>query len=227
MKALRIIAVVLFIFVITVLTVSYFFKQHICQLYSQNVSNAPYDVVIIPGLPYDTPSPNNLFKARMFWSKSLYDNGTVKHIIYSGSAVHTPFVEGEVMRRIALQMGLPSNVVFAETKALHTTENISYCLQLADSLGFKKVAVATDPFQSLFLERHISKNNLPLAILPFSLDSFKAFDKRQWPDFDAEKALVKGFVPLKERTAGNSFWKFPFSLIFAPPFKRQILRYNG
>jgi vancomycin permeability regulator SanA len=204
-KALRIIATVLLVLVIAVLTVSYFFKQHIAYLYAQNAVGAPYDVVIIPGLPYDAPVPNGLFKARMLWSKSLFDNGTVKHIIYSGSAVHTPYVEGEVMKSIALQMGLPAQVLFAETKALHTTENISYCLQLADSLGFKKIAVATDPFQALFLERHISKSKLPVAILPFPLDSFKAFEKRPWPDFNAENALVKDFVPLKERAAGNSF----------------------
>lgn len=204
-KFLRILIVVIVLLAATAAVVTFLFKRHITNLYIENTARAPYDVVIIPGLPYDTPTPNNLFKARMFWSKSLYDNGTVKHIIYSGSAVHTPFVEGEVMKGIALQMGLPADVVFAETKALHTTENISYCLQLADSLGLKKVAVATDPFQSLFLERHLSKNKLPVAILPFPLDSFKAFEKRQWPDFDAEKALVKGFVPLKERAAGNSF----------------------
>jgi vancomycin permeability regulator SanA len=198
-KALRIVVFVLFVLGITVVVVSYFFKFHIRHLYTESAARAPYDVVIIPGLPFDTPVPNNLFKARMLWSKSLYDNGVVTHIIYSGSAVHTPFVEGQIMKSIAEQMGIPPQVVFAETKALHTTENIRYGLQLADSLGFKKVAVATDPFQALFLERYIKKNHLPVALLPFDLDSFQAYERLSLPFYDARSAQIPNFVPLKQR----------------------------
>lgn len=199
MKAIRIIAVVLLVLVITVLTVSYFFKHHIRYLYSQNAKSAPYDVVIIPGLPYDAPVPNGLFKARMLWSKSLFDKGMVKNIIYSGSAVHTPYVEGEVMKAISARMSIPSQHTFAETRALHSTENIDYGLQLADSLGFKKVAVATDPFQTFFLERHVKKNHLPVALLPFDLDSFKAYEHLFLPFYDARGVQIPNFVPLKER----------------------------
>jgi vancomycin permeability regulator SanA len=198
-KALRIVAIVLLVLVIAVLTVSYFFKQHIGHLYAQNAVAAPYDVVIIPGLPYDAPVPNGLFKARMLWSKNLFDKGIVKNIIYSGSAVHTPYIEGKVMKAISARMGIPAQHTFAETRALHTTENVDYCLQLADSLGFKKVAVATDPFQTFFLERHVKKNHLPVALLPFHLDSFKAYERLALPFYDARKVQIPNFVPLKER----------------------------
>lgn len=168
-------------------------------MYTQNAMSAPYDAVIIPGLPYDAPVPNGLFKARMLWSKSLFEKGIVRNIIYSGSAVHTPYIEGEVMKAISARLGIPAQHTFAETRALHTTENVDYGLQLADSLGFKKVAVATDPFQTFFLERHVKKNHLPLALLPFDLDSFKAYERLSLPFYDARKVQIPNFVPLKER----------------------------
>lgn len=164
-----------------------------------NASKAPFDAVIIPGLPFDTPTPNNLFKARMVWSKSLFDKGLVKNVIYSGSAVHTPYVEGEIMKAIALQMGLPAANVYAEVNAQHTTENVDYGLQLARSLGFQKVAVASDPFQTIFLKHHIAQHQLPVALLPFALDSFSAFKKYSFPLIDYRQFLVQNFVPLKER----------------------------
>ncbi len=196
---MRIVVIVLFVVGITVVVVSYFFKQHIRYLYTQNAMSAPYDAVIIPGLPYDTPVPNNLFKARMLWSKNLFDKGIVENIIYSGSAVHTPYTEAEIMKAISALMGIPAQHTFAETRALHTTENVDYGLLLADSLGFKKVAVATDPFQTFFLERHVKKNHLPVALLPFDLDSFKAYERLSLPFYDARKVQIPNFVPLKER----------------------------
>ena len=189
----------------TAAVVTFLFKRHITQLYLENAALAPYDVVIIPGLPYDAPVPNGLFKARMLWSKNLFDKGIVKNIIYSGSAVHTPYVEGEVMKAISARMGITAQHTFAETKALHTTENVDYGIKLADSLGFKRVAVATDPFQTFFLERHIKRNHLPVALLPFHLDSFKAYERLSLPFYDARKVQIPNFVPLRERHVGNSF----------------------
>lgn len=135
----------------------------------------------------------------MLWSKSLFDKGLAKNIIYSGSAVHTPYVEGEIMKAIALQMGLPVSNVYAEVNAQHTTENVDYGLQLAHSLGFQKIAVASDPFQTIFLKQHIAKHQLPVALLPFDLDSFTAFKKYSFPHIDYRQFLIQHFVPLKER----------------------------
>ncbi|MCW5908199.1 MAG: YdcF family protein [Chitinophagales bacterium] len=199
MKFLKRFLLLLFIAGFTALAITWWLKSSTRQLYVLNVSEAPYDAVIIPGLPFDTPVPNNLFKARILWSKSLFNKGLVKNIIYSGSAVHTPYVEGEIMKAIALQMGLPSANIYAEVNAQHTTENIDYSLQLARTLRFQKIAVASDPFQTIFLKRHIAKHQLEVALLPFDLDSFPAFKKYSFPLIDYRKFSVQNFVPLKER----------------------------
>lgn len=199
MKKLKWVLGVVVVLLVLGFTLTQYFKYSIRQLYTVNAAAAPYDVVIIPGLPFDTPTPNNLFKARMLWSKDLYDKGLVKNIIYSGAAVHTPYIEGEVMKEISMLLGIPAEHTFAETKAEHTVNNIEEGLKLARQMGFSKVAVATDPFQTAFLKRHIDKNKLPIALLPFDLDSFSRFEKQALPHFNSERAFVKDFVPLKER----------------------------
>lgn len=176
-------------------------RKKAAATYNTYVSQGPYDVIIVPGLPFDTvdSKSNILFKARIFWAKYLYNKGIAKHIIFSGSAVHSPYVEGEVMKMLADSMGIPSDKTFIEDKALHSTENIDYGIQLANSLGFHKIAVASDPFQCLFLQKYITSKNYSVGILPFNLDSMKSYN-RPLPRIDVEKAFVRNFVPLDERS---------------------------
>ena len=48
-------------------------KRSTLKTYNQNVVTAPYDVIIVPGIPYDTGHQNILLKVRLFWAKNLFD----------------------------------------------------------------------------------------------------------------------------------------------------------
>jgi vancomycin permeability regulator SanA len=167
--------------------------------YNTSISKAPYDVIIVPGLPYDSANVNTLFKSRMLWAKSLYENGITKNIIFSGSAVHTPYVEALVMKTFADSLGIPSANIYSEENALHSTENVDYGIVLAQKLGFSKIAVATDPFQYFYLNRYVISNNIKVGMLPFSLDSMPFYSKAALPKINAQSAFVANFIPLKNR----------------------------
>jgi hypothetical protein len=156
-------------------------------------SNAPYDVIIVPGVPYDAARVNQIYKARMLWAKWLYDRKIAKNIIFSGSAVHTPYIEAETMKIMADSMGIPTEHTFAERRAQHSTENVDYGIQMARALGFKKIAVATDPFQSHFIRRFIDKCRINVALVPFPLQMMPLYYKRTVPKIDASSAFKKDF----------------------------------
>lgn len=172
---------------------------HVTKAYQKNVADGPYDVVIVPGLPFDTLKVNPLLKARMLWAKHLYETGVTRNIIFSGSAVHSPFVEGQIMKMIADSLGIPTEHTFVEAEALHSTENVEYGYSLAQRLGFNKVAVATDPFQNLFLKNFAGKHNVPLPFLSFSIDSMPEYTRQSIPSVNHEDAYVMNFIPLKDR----------------------------
>ena len=66
--------------------------------YHKALAQAPFDVIIVPGIPYDGKSwSNNVMKDRVVWSCFLYSRGIARNIIYSGSAVYTPYTEGKIM----------------------------------------------------------------------------------------------------------------------------------
>ncbi len=169
------------------------------RMTAQYLPNAPYDVVIVPGIAYDTTTQQtNGFNARIVWAKTLYDRGVTKNIIFSGAACYSPYVEGQTMKLIAEAMGVPAQNVFAETKAEHGKENVYYSWLLAQKLGFKKVALAADPYQAFFLEGFIETNLPDMGILPIAVDSLKKL-YLPVPKIDASSAFVKDFIPLNKR----------------------------
>lgn len=173
------------------------------KVLAQNIARAPYDVIIVPGMGFDTATQQTSgFNARIVWAKTLYDRGIAKNIIFSGAACSSPYVEGKVMKMIAEKMGVPQQNIFSEIKAEHSKENVYYGWLMARKMGFKKIALATDPYQALFLKGFIEKNMPDMGILPISVDSLKYFSPPV-PVVDASTALVRDFIPLNKR---ESFW---------------------
>lgn len=167
--------------------------------YKKGITLAPFDVIIVPGVPFDSGKVNPIYKARMFWAKALFEKGIARNIIFSGGAVHSPYVEAEAMRITADSLGIPSQNIFTETAAMHSTENLNYSISMAHQNGFSKIAVATDPFQAYYLSRYVKKNKMNIAVLPFSIDSMPDYYKKQIPRIDASQAFIRNFIPLEKR----------------------------
>src|SRR5688572_8881823 len=83
------------------------FTHYANKSYKEAKKNKPYDVVIVPGVPYDGEKTSSVMKMRVFWAKHLYDSGYTNNIIFSGSSVYTPYIEGVVMKIMADSLGIP------------------------------------------------------------------------------------------------------------------------
>jgi uncharacterized SAM-binding protein YcdF (DUF218 family) len=175
------------------------------MLYTKAQTRAPFDAIIVPGVPYDTSSAEwtDIMRSRVYWAYYLYKNGMAKNIIFSGAAVYTPYVESEIMGMYAEALGIPGEHIFFERKAEHSAENIYYSYYTGKRLGFKRMAVATDPFQSRFLRRYPKRLKLELIFIPIMYDYLKLMKPIKLT-IDAEKARVKNFVSLMKR---QNRWK--------------------
>lgn len=163
-----------------------------------------YDVGIVPGYPYNGGSWDPIMEARVRWAIFLYQKGIVRNLIFSGGAVHSPYVEAKIMGLYAEQLGVDTNHIFYETKAEHSTENIYYSYLLAGQNGFKSVALLTDPFQSALLARFTKKRFMtPIAHIPFIEDSLRLITQKV-QQINSENAMQASFIPLKDRESG---WK--------------------
>lgn len=158
----------------------------------------PYDVIIVPGFPSDSGKINGILAERLNWANFLYKNGYTKRIIFSGSAVYTPYVEAEIMRLYAMQLGIKSEDIFVETKAEHTTENLYYSCRMAEELGFKTIAFATQPAQSSFMKPFKRKFKLKVDMLPVLTDSIKKFSYT-FDSINISKLFIKDFVSIEKK----------------------------
>lgn len=172
---------------------------------NQAMKSEPYDVIIVPGIPYPYENGNwhPVMKIRVYWSEYLYKKGIAKNIIYSGSAVYTPYVESKIMALYGEALGIPKENIYAETKAEHSTENLYYSYKMAQKMGFKRIALATDPYQDKLLRRFGKKFKLDVTHIPIVFDTLKQIKKID-PKIIDSTAQVQNFISITER---ESFWK--------------------
>lgn len=164
-----------------------------------------YDMVVVPGVPFSKDGWVRTMKARVYWSKYLYDKGIAKNIIYSGSSVATPYYEGEIMALYAIAIGIPKEHVFTEIKSEHSTENVYYSYHKAKKLGFHRIALATDAMQAKLILRFAKRVNKDLGIIPIVMDTLKAMEPMMIdPVINYGEAYNKNFIPLNAR---QSYWK--------------------
>jgi uncharacterized SAM-binding protein YcdF (DUF218 family) len=168
--------------------------------YHKALLSAPYDVIIVPGIPYTNLDwASNVMKSRVVWSFYLYKKGIARNVIFSGNAVYSPYVEGKIMAMHAIALGIPEKNVFSETKAEHSTENLIYSCRMAMKMGFEKIAVATDPFQSNTLKTYAWDNGIPVAFIPIVYDSLNSIKIDTIFHINPSAAFVSDFVPLPQR----------------------------
>ncbi|MDF2438733.1 MAG: hypothetical protein K0Q95_3109 [Bacteroidota bacterium] len=168
-------------------------------LFSKAVEQKPLDAIIVPGIPFDGLKWGFVMKWRVFWSVFLYRTGVAKNIIYSGGAVYTPYTESMIMALYAEKLGIPREHIFIETNAEHTTENLYYSWQLAKEKGFKKIAFATDPFQSLQIAPYIPKFDIDVTLLPSVIYFMEHMPVVTDPEIESYKAYKLNFVSIRER----------------------------
>ena len=145
-------------------------------------------------------------KGRIYWSKYLYDQGIAKNVMYSGSSVYTPYTEAVIMALYAQAIGIDQNRIFVETRAEHSTENIYYSYWEAKKLGFHRIALASDPFQTKSLSRFI-RRKLPPGVgrIPMVVDTLKAAESMMRdPAIDSSLAYKNDFISLTKR---EGIWK--------------------
>ncbi|MES2133486.1 MAG: YdcF family protein [Bacteroidota bacterium] len=161
-----------------------------------------YDAVIVPGVPFIAPNWDMTMEMRVMWGVHLYKRGSTKKIIMSGSSVYSPYVEAQIMKLYAIEMGVPADDIIVESKAQHSTENVWYGYKLAKSMGYENIALSTDPFQTRMVYRFGKRRLKQLKYLPVLFDTLRTLP-RDTLHIKYEGYKVPNFKPITET---QSLW---------------------
>jgi hypothetical protein len=178
-------------------------------MYEHYIKYAPFDAIIVPGYPYYGDKWEDVVKIRVLWAKFLYEQGYAKRVIFSGSAVYSPYIESRIMKEYAIALGIDSNDIYTEERAEHSTENVYYSYQLAQKHGWENIALATDYVQVKMVRNFVSKKQIPIVYLPMLIhivDTMAAFNMPP-PQINDSVAFVPDFVPITERESMHKRWK--------------------
>lgn len=180
-------------------TISRFHKRAHSLFQKVITNNEVYDAAIVTGMPVDNGRLNKTVTERVQWAVYLYKSGIVKNLILSGGAVYTDYYESVVMAAYAVQLGVDPQHIFLENLAEHSTENVYYSYKIAKQNGFKKLALATDPYQSMMLKKH-TKNRYATHIqhIPIVYKYIEGMMPQQ-PQTDARNSRKNDFVSIKSR----------------------------
>ncbi|MEI8279437.1 MAG: YdcF family protein [Bacteroidota bacterium] len=166
----------------------------------------PFDAIIVPGIPFRNGHWDAIMRARVLWSFYLFQNGFANNIIYSGSAVYTPYTEAVIMGMYAQALGIPENRILHEHKARHSTENVYFSYLLAKERGFKSLALATDPIQSFLLQGFTKKRFMsPILHIPYISSKMKEYQHLD-PIIDPTSALVDNFKSITDSESISKRW---------------------
>jgi uncharacterized SAM-binding protein YcdF (DUF218 family) len=177
------------------------FSSKVCRNLLTESMDENFDIIVVPGVPFTNGKWSEIMKGRVYWSKYLYDKGIAKNVMFSGSAVYSPYYEADIMALYAEKIGIKKENIFTETMAEHSTENIFYSYKKARKIGFKTIALASDPFQTKMLKRYTRKIVSPeVSFIPIVYDTLQVMESMMTdPEIDYQKAFVESFTPLPER----------------------------
>jgi uncharacterized SAM-binding protein YcdF (DUF218 family) len=180
------------------MTSCFYTNSRCLKIYKEAKKGGAYDAIIVPGIPYDGKKWSNIMKARVFWAVHLYKKGITKRVIFSGSAVYTPYIEAITMGLFAQKLGLPKDSILYEQRAEHSVENLYYAYKMAQKKGWNRIAIASDPFQTKSLMAFADRYKIKVGIVPIIFDTLHVIATSD-PTIDDSSAKVNNFVPITDR----------------------------
>jgi vancomycin permeability regulator SanA len=109
--------------------------------------SAPADVILVLGSavwPNEQPSPS--LRARTQRAIELYQQGYASHLLLSGGLGRYPPEEAEVMRRLAVEAGIPEEALILDKEAHSTWESMEKAREIMGQQGWETAIVVSDPF---------------------------------------------------------------------------------
>lgn len=172
--------------------------------------NAPFDAVIVPGIPIKEGEWTKIMELRVGWSRYLYEQGITKHVIFSGGTCYTPYNEARAMAEYAKATGLPESAIVLEPNAEHSVENVYFSYLIAREKGWTKLGLASDPFQTAQLRPMISdlkrRKGQKIHLIPAYIKLFKTLEHPK-PKLDLSHIKEDNFTPLTEKESGFERFK--------------------
>ena len=148
-----------------------------------------YDVIVVLGAavwPDGRPSP--ALQRRVMHAVNLLQQGSAAYLLVTGGMGKYPPAEAEVMQRLAMAHGIPTENILCEDQATSTFASALRCCDILRQRGWSRVLVVTDRY------------HLPRALFAFRSCGLRAVGSAA-PGKPARRLWRCGYYYLREGLA--------------------------
>jgi uncharacterized SAM-binding protein YcdF (DUF218 family) len=153
----------------------------------------PSDVLVVLGARvFPGGVPSGSLQARVEKAVELYQRGLAPRLVFSGGVGVNPPSEAQVMRALAVQLGVPAEACILEEQSHSTEQNARYSAELLRSMGARRVLVVSDPYHLLRARQYFRLQGFEVATSPALLTerNLHAVDRFYWTVREAIALLV-------------------------------------
>ncbi len=172
--------------------------------FGQRERAAPADVLVVLGarvLPGGQPSGALL--ARVEKAVELYQRGLAPRLVFSGGVGDYSPSEAQVMRALAVRLGVPPEACLLEEQSHSTAQNARFSAVLLRELGARRVVVVSDPYHLLRARQYFRLEGFEVDTSPALLTerNLHAVDRFYWTVREAVALLLNPRVLLARPAA--------------------------
>ena len=102
-------------------------------------------IVVFAGGVGESGKAGQGYEERVDYAIKLYKQGYAAHLIFSSGAQFV-FNEAEVMKSLAVSLGVPGDAIILEEKAANTYQNVKFTKEILDKRSWKKVLLISSPY---------------------------------------------------------------------------------
>jgi len=102
-------------------------------------------IVVFAGGVGESGKAGQGYEERVDYAIKLYKQGYAAHLIFS-SGTQFVFNEAEVMKSLAVSLGVPKDAIILEEKAANTYQNVRFVKEILDKRSWKKVLLISSPY---------------------------------------------------------------------------------
>ena len=102
-------------------------------------------IVVFAGGVGESGSAGEGCQERVKQAVALYQQGYARHLIFSSGYLFV-FQEPEIMRALAIELGVPASSILLETRAKNTMENVSRTAEVVRRNGWRNILLVSSPY---------------------------------------------------------------------------------
>jgi len=116
-------------------------------------------IVVFAGGVGESGKAGQGYEERVKYAVDLYKGGYARNIVFSSGYMYA-IREPEIMKALAVSLGVPSDAIILEDKAANTYQNVIYSVDILKSRHMSKAIIVSSPYNMMRVAL-VARENAP------------------------------------------------------------------